>query len=111
MRVLVPPQASATAARAGAGAGRPLAARGGPGLPGAIARAGGTGLPGGAAAPGERAGGVGGMPMGGAGARGQDKDHRNNVFIPDDEPFRVEFDDLTDPVLGTHADGDPGRYR
>jgi hypothetical protein len=39
--------------------------------------------------------------MGGGGARGgQDKDHRNNVFIPSDEPFRVEFDDLPPSVIG-----------
>jgi hypothetical protein len=38
--------------------------------------------------------------MGGSGRGGQDRDHRNNVFIPSDEPFRVEFDDLTDSVIG-----------
>jgi len=47
-------------------------------------------------------GGLGGLsPMGGAGQRGQDQEHRNNVFIPSDEPFVVdEGDDVVPPVLG-----------
>ena len=94
--------------------GHPLAERGGPGQTSGGSRGGGAGSgsfggsgPFGGGATGERAGGPGGMPlgMGGAGARGQDRDHRNNVFIPDDEPFRVEFDDVTDSVLGTDAGG------
>lgn len=43
------------------------------------------------------------MPFGGFGAGrlgGEGREHRNNVFIPDDEPFRVELDDLTPPVIG-----------
>jgi hypothetical protein len=87
----------------GSAGAHPLAGRGDPGLPAEEARPGaGGGVVGGGA--GERAGGPGGMPMGGmggAGTRGQDKDHRNNIFIPDDEPFRVEFDDLTDSVIGS----------
>jgi hypothetical protein len=90
------------------GAGHPLAERGGPATPAGTGRPGtGGGTPGGAATAGERAGGAGGMPMGGmggAGRSGQDKDHRNNIFIPDDEPFRVEFDDLSDAVIGPDDD-------
>jgi hypothetical protein len=42
-----------------------------------------------------------GMPMGGAGAAGgEDREHRNTVFLPDDEPFRVDFDDVTGAVIG-----------
>lgn len=44
-----------------------------------------------------------GMPMGmGGGAPGgaQDRSHRNQHFLPDDEPFRVEFDGLAPAVLG-----------
>jgi hypothetical protein len=40
-----------------------------------------------------KTGGSGGMPMGGMGGasgRGQEKQHRNNHFIPSDEPFNVE---------------------
>jgi hypothetical protein len=42
------------------------------------------------------------MPMGGAGggAAGQDREHRNTVYLPDDEPFRVDFDDVTGSVIG-----------
>jgi hypothetical protein len=44
--------------------------------------------------------------MGGAGGMGgsQEKTHRNNVFVPSDEPFRVEFDDVPPSVIGL-----PGR--
>jgi hypothetical protein len=42
-------------------------------------------------------GGMGGM---GGGPGGPDREHRNTVFIPDDEPFRVEFDDVTPSVIG-----------
>jgi hypothetical protein len=39
--------------------------------------------------------------MGGAGGLGGgDRQHRNTVFIPSDEPFVVEFDDVAPPVLG-----------
>jgi len=40
--------------------------------------------------------------LGGIG--GQRHEHRNTVFIPDDEPFRVEFEDLTPPVIGLPDD-------
>ncbi len=74
---------------------------------------------GGGVAPGERSGlatpgnsgstagtrapaGTGGMhPVGGAGAGGAgDRQHRNNTFLPSDEPFQVQFDDICPPVLG-----------
>jgi hypothetical protein len=46
------------------------------------------------------AGGYGPM-MGGAGAGpAGDRDHRNQHFIPSDEPFVVQFDDVAPPVLG-----------
>jgi hypothetical protein len=54
----------------------------------------------------------GGMPtMGGAG-RDQEREHRNNTFIPSDEPFHVEFTkykDYVPPVLGLDDDGDEDR--
>lgn len=78
----------------GGGAGRPP-------LPGAGAF-GGSGLGGSVA--GGPGGGMGGMsPMGGGfgGAGESDHEHRNNVFIPSDEPFVVdEGDDVVPPVLG-----------
>jgi hypothetical protein len=51
--------------------------------------------------------GAGGMPMGGMGAAargGEDKEHRNNRFIPDDSPFRVPDEDVTPAVLGLDED-------
>jgi hypothetical protein len=54
------------------------------------------------------------MPMGGAGAmggRGGQKDHRNGVFIPSDDPFRVTFTDVTPPVLGLDDGSDDEYYR
>jgi len=91
----------------GSGGARELAARGGPGFAEPSGRAG-LGPPGllaeGAAA-GRGAAGLGGMAgmppmMGGAGLRGQELEHHNNVFIPSDEPFAVDADDLVPPVLG-----------
>lgn len=41
--------------------------------------------------------GHGGMPMGGtggAGMRAEEKEHRNNTFIPDDSPFKIPDDEL-----------------
>ena len=92
----------------GAGGMRELGARGGPafaepsgrpglGPPGLLAEgaAAGRGVAG--------MGGMAGMPpmMGGAGLRGQELEHHNNVFIPSDEPFAVDpGDDLVPPVLG-----------
>jgi len=91
----------------GSGGVRELAARGGPGFAepsgrpglgmhgvlaeGALAGRGPAGM-----------GGMAGMPpmMGGAGLRGQELEHHNNVFIPSDEPFAVDADDLVPPVLG-----------
>jgi hypothetical protein len=89
---------------AGSGGGRPLSPRGG-GLPsgepvGRFAGGGpaeGAGRAGGPA--GMAGGGMGGMG-GGMGGHGQEREHRNSVFIPDDEPFRVEFDDVTPSVIG-----------
>jgi hypothetical protein len=83
----------------------PLPARPGGGAEPSGGRGPGPGAePGPAASSGTRLGaGPGPMPFGGFGAGGlggQPRDHRNNVFIPDDEPFRVEFDDLTPPVIG-----------
>ncbi len=67
--------------------------------PAAPASAGGAGT-----SPGSQGGrGPAGMPMGmGGGAPGgaQDRSHRNQHFLPDDEPFRVELDDLAPAVLG-----------
>ena len=92
----------------GAGGVRELAARGGPGFAEPSGRPG-SGPPGmfaeggmvGRGAVGM--GGMAGMPpmMGGAGVRGQELEHHNNVFIPSDEPFAVDpGDDLVPPVLG-----------
>ncbi|HEX4362074.1 MAG TPA: PPE domain-containing protein, partial [Pseudonocardia sp.] len=95
--------------RGGAGVGGVGSGPGGGGagrspLPGA-GGFGGSGFGGsGAGGPG---GGMGGMsPMGGGfggagGAGDSDHEHRNNVFIPSDEPFVVEEgDDVVPPVLG-----------
>ncbi|WP_156994172.1 hypothetical protein [Pseudonocardia acaciae] len=54
---------------------------------------------------GGRPGGPGGMqpgPLGGMGGvpNREEREHRNNVFILDDEPFRVVFDDVITPVIG-----------
>ena len=106
----------------GIGGGSGLAPRGGPGFGGYVGGGiggGGSGLAGrppmagaggfGGAGPGGTGGpgaGLGGMsPMGGfgggAGVGDSDHEHRNNVFIPSDEPFVVdEGDDVVPPVLG-----------
>jgi len=87
---------------AGYGGERSLAPRGsaGPVAEGAgrAAVAGGFGEAGRAGAP----AGPAGMPMGGVGggAAGQDREHHNTVYLPDDEPFRVDFDDVTGAVIG-----------
>jgi hypothetical protein len=41
----------------------------------------------------------GGMPMGGPGAGGQDRAHRNTTFIPSDEPYVVDLDDDVVPAV------------
>jgi hypothetical protein len=38
--------------------------------------------------------------MGAGALGGGERQHRNSTFIPSDEPFLVEFDDLAPPVLG-----------
>jgi hypothetical protein len=50
------------------------------------------------------AGGAAPMGMGGAGRGGQERTHRNQTFIPSDDPFRVEFFDVTRPVLGLRGE-------
>jgi hypothetical protein len=35
-----------------------------------------------------------------AGAGREDRLHRTTVYLPDDEPFRVELDDVTPSVIG-----------
>jgi type II secretory pathway pseudopilin PulG len=45
----------------------------------------------------------GGMPPGMGAGKGEEREHRNNTFIPSSEPFEVElveFRDYTPPVLG-----------
>jgi hypothetical protein len=42
----------------------------------------------------------GGYPLAGGAGRGAEQEHRNRTFIADDEPFRVELTDVSDPVLG-----------
>jgi hypothetical protein len=90
------------------GAARSLAPRGGAGSlaegTGRASVAGGFGEVG-------RTGAPAGMPMGGAGggAAGQDREHRNSVYLPDDEPFRVDFDDVTGSVIGLPDDPDEPR--
>jgi hypothetical protein len=90
----------------GGGLGRlgdaPPAARGGTALPGAAAT--GAAPPAEPGVAGGRPGspGAGGMPMGGmgGGVGGQQREHRNNVFVPSDEPFAVALgDDVVPPVL------------
>jgi hypothetical protein len=49
--------------------------------------------------------GTGAMPpMGTATAGKHEREHRNNVFIPSDEPFCVAFDDTTPAVIGPPDD-------
>lgn len=41
------------------------------------------------------------MGMGGGGQGGSSRTHRNQTFIPDDEPFRVTYDcDIAPAVIG-----------
>lgn len=40
------------------------------------------------------------MGMGGGARAGEERSHHNQTFIPSDEPFRVEFFDVSPPVLG-----------
>jgi hypothetical protein len=50
------------------------------------------------------------MGMGGAGAGGQGREHRNRFYIPEDEPFRVEFDFyVAPPVIGADAQHEDDR--
>lgn len=93
-------------AGAGGGYGAPLPSRGGSGPVDPGGRLGTFGMQTaefGPAAAGRTAG-IGGLPppmMGGAGLAGVEREHRNNVFIPSDEPFVVEHgDDVVPPVLG-----------
>jgi hypothetical protein len=84
---------------------RELAARGGSGFaePSGRPGLGPSGLLAEGAAVGRGPAGMAGVPpmMGGAGLRGQELEHHNNVFIPSDEPFAVDpGDDLVPPVLG-----------
>jgi hypothetical protein len=44
------------------------------------------------------------MGMGGGARGGEERNHRNQTFIPSDEPFRVEFFDVTPPVLGVRPE-------
>ncbi len=71
----------------GAGGQEPLAARGGSAA--GTAPAGGTGG-GGAPGAGRAGAGMPPMGMGGMSPGGQGRDHRNEHFMPSDEPFRVE---------------------
>jgi hypothetical protein len=51
-------------------------------------------------------GGMAPMGMGAAGAGGRERDHRNQFYIPEDEPFRVEFDFyVSPPVIGADPSG------
>ncbi len=50
---------------------------------------------------------TGAPPMGmGGGSGGQERSHRNQTFIPSDEPFQVEHLDITPPVLGVRREED-----
>jgi hypothetical protein len=75
------------------------AVRGGSGSAGSVgsssAAAGGRGTSPGGMAP---------MGMGGVGAGGGDRQHRNQYYIPEDEPFRIDYDFyVAPPVLGAGA--------
>jgi hypothetical protein len=84
-----------------AGGSRPeLAPRGGDAAPG---RSPAPGAPSGPSAGGPGTRPVAGMPpMGtGGGGGGKDRQHRNGVYLPSDEPFRVEYDfDIAPAVIG-----------
>jgi hypothetical protein len=109
----VPPLAADPPPRhpSASGEGRALSARGGGlapvdrvggGGPADGARARPTGMPPTAPASG-RTGAAGYPPPIGpiaAGAGREDRLHRTTVYLPDDEPFRVELDDVTPSVIG-----------
>jgi hypothetical protein len=81
---------------------RTSAPGGASGVPGAPTSGGGPGRTGAGA-------GLHGAPMGmgGAAPGGAERYHRNQTFIPSDEPFHVEFADLSPPVLGVRTEDEP----
>jgi uncharacterized protein YukE len=74
------------------------------------------GLSGQGAAAEAKPGGAGPMPPGGmGGGRGgaEEKRHRNNTYIPSDDPFHIEFEDYVDcvpPVIGLNWDNQDDDY-
>ena len=71
------------------------------------------GAPNSPAGPGETGGGAarsmpgGGMPMGGMGGMGtggKDREHRNNIYLPSDDPFHVDISDEVVPAVLTNED-------
>ncbi|MGI8817133.1 MAG: hypothetical protein ACR2G2_18135 [Pseudonocardia sp.] len=78
----------------------PLAPRGGAPAGGIDPFAPGSGPGAGSRGPGGTGGGMP-MGMGGGGQGGSSRTHRNQTFIPDDEPFRVTYDcDIAPAVIG-----------
>lgn len=105
-----------SAAAGGYGGGRPGGfgpappARGGP-PPGSPSGPSGGADPGASRAAAGRGPGMGGLagmpPLGmGGGVGGQERSHRNQTFIPSDEPFQVEHFDISPPVLGVRREED-----
>ena len=48
-------------------------------------------------------GGLGPMMGGAPGAPGQERTHRNQIYLPSDEPFRPDLGELADPVITVAA--------
>jgi hypothetical protein len=93
--------------RAGSGLGgpkQPVTPRTGAALPDRMSGPGPTGELGGLGGPTARAGGqgFGGMPMGGGSLAGQQqRNRRNDIYLPSDDPYAVDVDDdVVPPVLG-----------
>jgi hypothetical protein len=42
------------------------------------------------------------MPMGGMGGAGEGREHRNNIYLPSDDPFHIDITDDTVPAVLTN---------
>jgi hypothetical protein len=42
--------------------------------------------------------------MGGMGGAGEGREHRNNIYLPSDDPFHIDITDDTVPAVLTNED-------